>query len=102
MSASVSDPPFRPLHFQAPTHKLGGVGQDERDLIAIGGEELIRLRTIRIADSARATRLDCIRAGDRLVTNNLSAKVTRIDALHVAVAVIDLIACLSERDLFII
>ena len=71
MSGSVSDPLGRPPRFKPRPHKLGGLGLDERKLTAIGGDEQIVTRAIRIGGGACAIRLDGIRAGDVLVVNNI-------------------------------
>src|SRR5215216_2423570 len=71
MSGPVSDPLGRPPRFKPRPHKLGGLGLDERKLTAIGGDEQIVTRAIRIGGGACAIRLDGIRAGDVLVVNNI-------------------------------
>src|SRR5215216_1560676 len=71
MSGPVSDPLGRPPRFKPRPHKLGGLGLDERKLTAIGGDEQIVTRAIRIGGGACAIRLDGIRAGDVLVVNSI-------------------------------
>jgi hypothetical protein len=66
--------PARPSpRFKTRPHKLG-IDLDECEPTAIGGGELIVARTIRIAEGARAIRIDAIRAGEGLVTSNLPVK----------------------------
>src|SRR5688572_4508239 len=102
MSDSVSDPLGRPPRFKPRSHKLGGLGLDERKLTAIGGDEHIDLRTIPKGDGACAIRLDGVRGGDALVTSNLPVKVRGSDAFLLTVAVKHSIPCNGERDLVII
>src|SRR5215217_5004304 len=75
-SGSLSHSLGRPLLFKPRCHPLGGLGLHKRELIAIGVDELIVLRTIRIADGACAIRLDGIRAGEGILTSNLPVHVS--------------------------
>src|SRR5215211_5590477 len=101
MSGSVSDPLGRPPRFKPRPHRLGGLGLDERKYTAIGGDELIVTRAIRIGGGACAIRIDAIRAGEALITSDLPVKVRGIDAFHLTVAVKDLIARNGDRPLLI-
>ena len=75
MSGSVSDPLGRSLQFKPRRHTTG-IGLDEREHAAIGGDEQIALPTIRRGDGACAIRLDGIRAGGVLLTSNVPVKVS--------------------------
>src|SRR5215208_2565131 len=74
----------------------------KRKLTAIGGDELIVTRAIRIGGGACAIRLDAIRPREGLVTNDLLAvNVQCKDLLHLTLAVKDLIARVGEWELLI-
>jgi hypothetical protein len=62
---------------------------------------LIVTRAIRIGGCACAICLDAIRPRERLVTSNLAVNVLCKDGFHLTVAVKDLIAGVSERELLI-
>jgi hypothetical protein len=100
----LGNPLGRPLQFKPRRHPLGRVNLHERELTAIGGyEQIVPKRfTIRIGDGGCAIRLDGVRASEGVLTRNLPAKVSWLDASHLTVAVIHLIACSGERDLVIV
>src|SRR5215213_4938844 len=97
------DPLGRRPQFKRRRHLLGGVGLDEREHTAIGGNEHIPshnpIRGWPIGGGACAIRLDGIRAGQYLVASNMPIIVTRNVNLSLTVAVKLFIPCNGERHL---
>jgi hypothetical protein len=100
LSLLWGNPLGRPPQFRARRHNPG-IGQDERESTAVGGDEQIDLRTTCSGDGACAIRLDLIRAGGVLLRNNLPVKVSRNDGVHLTIAVKHVIACHGEWALLL-
>jgi DDE domain len=76
------------------------IGLDEHECLSIRSEELIVVRTVRIADSARAICIDNILALDADVPINLPIRASCIDAAHIALA--ELKEMMAERGVVVI
>jgi hypothetical protein len=101
LSGSLSHSLGTPPHFKTRRHILGGLALHKRQLTAIGSDELIVTRATPKGEGACAICLDAIRPRESLVTSDLAVNVLLKDRIHLSVAVKDITAGVSERELVI-
>src|SRR3954452_1335371 len=96
--ASVADPAGRHPRLVVRRHRPG-IGREGGHRAAVGRDEEVAVRAVRVGGGAGAVRVDGVRARQALVPGDLPVDAERDGILYVAVAVIDLVARRGERDL---